>query len=75
MNTSRSIYLFYGNEDFLLDEEIRRLKGKLVSPGMGNLNFEVIDAEMLEIYGLKESKVAAASLAESKEAWQRPLRW
>ena len=36
---------------------------------------EVTEAEVLEIYGLKESKVAAVSLSELKEAWQRPLRW
>ncbi|MDP2731398.1 MAG: phosphoribosylformylglycinamidine synthase subunit PurL [Dehalococcoidales bacterium] len=33
------------------------------------------DTERLEIYGLSGRKIVDASLAELKEAWQRPLRW
>ena len=36
---------------------------------------QVIDSEMLEIYGLNGEKVVSSSLVELKEAWQRPLRW
>jgi len=36
---------------------------------------QVTDSEVLEIYGMTESKVVAASLGELKESWQRPLRW
>jgi len=36
---------------------------------------QVIDSEVVEIYGLKGGKVVAASLDELKEAWQKPLRW
>ncbi|MFH0769259.1 MAG: phosphoribosylformylglycinamidine synthase subunit PurL [Chloroflexota bacterium] len=35
----------------------------------------VTNDEVLEIYGLNESKVVNASLGELKEAWQKPLRW
>ncbi|MFC2017409.1 phosphoribosylformylglycinamidine synthase subunit PurL [Chloroflexota bacterium] len=36
---------------------------------------QVTDSEVLEIYGLGETKVVAASLGELKEAWQKPIRW
>ncbi|MBI2860520.1 MAG: phosphoribosylformylglycinamidine synthase subunit PurL [Chloroflexi bacterium] len=36
---------------------------------------EVVDSQMLEIYGLGGGRLAAVSIAELKEAWQRPLRW
>ena len=36
---------------------------------------EIIETEVLEIYSVDSRKVVSASLAELKEAWQRPLRW
>ncbi len=36
---------------------------------------QVTDSELLEVYGVGGRKVVSASLAELKEAWQRPLRW
>ncbi len=36
---------------------------------------QVIDSNVLEIYGLNGKKVVASSLGELKEAWQKPLRW
>ncbi|MBI2288089.1 MAG: phosphoribosylformylglycinamidine synthase subunit PurL [Chloroflexi bacterium] len=35
----------------------------------------VTEDEVLEIYGRDGSKVVAVSLADLKEAWQKPLRW
>ena len=31
--------------------------------------------EKFEVYGLDGSSVLTATLAELKEAWQKPLRW
>jgi phosphoribosylformylglycinamidine synthase len=36
---------------------------------------QVTDSETLEIYGLNGKKVVNTSIADLKEAWQRPLRW
>ncbi len=36
---------------------------------------QVTNSEVLEIYGLGGNKILSASLAELKEAWQRPIRW
>ena len=35
----------------------------------------VNDTEMVEVYGLDRKKVVNLSIADLKEAWQRPLRW
>ena len=35
----------------------------------------VSQEENLEIYGIDESRILNAPLAELKEAWQKPLRW
>jgi len=46
---------------------------------MGDTSFaaigQVIDSEILEIYGLDGNKVVSAPISELKEAWQKPLRW
>ena len=46
---------------------------------MGGTSFaaigQVTDAEVLEVYGMKGSKIVGVSIDELKEAWQRPLRW
>ena len=36
---------------------------------------QVTGKEKLEVYGLNRAIVLSASIAELKEAWQRPLRW
>jgi phosphoribosylformylglycinamidine synthase len=36
---------------------------------------EMSSKERLEVYGLNGNIVLSASIAELKEAWQRPLRW
>jgi phosphoribosylformylglycinamidine synthase len=36
---------------------------------------QVIDSEVLEVYGLDGSRVIAKPLNELKEAWQKPIRW
>jgi len=36
---------------------------------------QVIDSEVLEVYGLNGNRVVAKPLDELKEAWQRPIRW
>jgi phosphoribosylformylglycinamidine synthase len=36
---------------------------------------KVTDSDRLEIYGLKGKKIVNQSLADLKEAWQKPLRW
>lgn len=36
---------------------------------------QVEDSQKLEVYGLNEEKVLSATLAELKQAWQKPLRW
>jgi DNA polymerase-3 subunit delta len=41
---NKSLYLFYGEEDFLIDEKIRTLKNKFENP---TLNIEVIGGENL----------------------------
>ena len=35
----------------------------------------IVDEQSLEVYGISGKKVLSASLAELKEAWQKPLRW
>ncbi|MBI2850310.1 MAG: phosphoribosylformylglycinamidine synthase subunit PurL [Chloroflexi bacterium] len=35
----------------------------------------VTGSDFVEVFGLKGQKVISASLADLKEAWQRPLRW
>ncbi len=36
---------------------------------------QVIDTEVLEIYGMDDRLVVAKSIGELKAAWQKPLRW
>jgi len=36
---------------------------------------EVTNWETLDVYGMGGRRVLSASLAELKEAWQKPLRW
>jgi len=36
---------------------------------------QVTDSELLEVYGVDGRRIVAKSLAELKEAWQKPLRW
>jgi phosphoribosylformylglycinamidine synthase len=36
---------------------------------------QVIDSEVLEVYGLNGNRVVAKPLDELKETWQRPIRW
>jgi phosphoribosylformylglycinamidine synthase len=36
---------------------------------------QVTDSEVLEVYGLEGRKMVHVSIAELKEAWQKPLRW
>jgi phosphoribosylformylglycinamidine synthase len=36
---------------------------------------EVTEGDKFEVYGLSEEKLISVSLAELKEAWQKPLGW
>ena len=36
---------------------------------------QVTSKELIEVYGLNREIVLSTSIAELKEAWQRPLRW
>jgi len=46
---------------------------------MGNATWaiigQVMDSEVLEVYGLSGRRIVNRPLDELKEAWQRPLRW
>jgi phosphoribosylformylglycinamidine synthase len=46
---------------------------------MGGVEFaaigEVTGSDKFEVYGLSEEKLVSVSLAELKEAWQKPLGW
>jgi hypothetical protein len=35
----------------------------------------VVKIAAFQVYGIKEERVVSATLAELKEAWQKPLRW
>lgn len=43
---SKSIHLFYGEEDFLIEEKVNALKSKIANP---SLNVEVLDGENLSL--------------------------
>ena len=52
-------------------DEFERVMDKTSFAGIG----QVTPSEMLEIYGIKGKKIASKSIAELKEAWQKPLSW
>ena len=74
-------------DDFILFSESNSRFLVEVSPGnkdefekvMKGTSFAAIGGvtgiEVVEVYGVKGSKIVDASLAELKEAWQKPLRW
>lgn len=45
MVNNKSLCLFYGKEDFLVDEEVRKLKDELAPRLMGGMNLEVVDGQ------------------------------
>lgn len=45
----KQVYLYYGEEDFLIDEEIKRLKANLIQPSTETMNFEKIDGSDEEV--------------------------
>ncbi len=52
-------------------DEYEEIMGGTSSAAIG----QVTGSEVLEIYGLGEINVIAASLGELKETWQKPIRW
>jgi len=43
-----NLLLFYGEEKFLIDEEIEKLKSKILSKGLETVNFTVLDGRSVE---------------------------
>jgi len=75
----RDDFIFFSesNSRFLVEvapenkDDFEQIMGSTSLAAIG----QVTDSEVIEIYGADGRKVVSASLAELKEAWQRPLRW
>jgi len=39
----KQVHLYYGEEDFLIDEEIKKLRQKIIKPSFETMNFERLD--------------------------------
>jgi phosphoribosylformylglycinamidine synthase len=52
-------------------DDFERIMGSTSLAAIG----QVTDSELIEIYGVDDTKIVSASLGELKEAWQRPIRW
>lgn len=75
----RDDYILFSesNSRFLVEvapENRADFEGIMQASGLAIIG-EVTRAEVLEVHGLDGSRVVAKSVAELREAWQRPLRW
>jgi DNA polymerase-3 subunit delta len=61
-----SIQLFHGAEDFLIDEEITKLKEKALSSGTGGMNFEIVDGASASMEQMVNSVSSAPLLGGEK---------
>ncbi|HUV45400.1 MAG TPA: AIR synthase-related protein, partial [Dehalococcoidales bacterium] len=52
-------------------DEFEKTLGETVCTVIG----QVMDSEVLEVYGLNGRPVVNKPIADLKEAWQSPLRW
>ncbi len=49
----KSLYVFYGEEDYLRDYYLAQLKEKLVTPGMEGFNFHALEGKGLDVQELE----------------------
>jgi phosphoribosylformylglycinamidine synthase len=77
MNRDDLILFSESNSRFLV--EVKPSDKDEFEETMSGISFasigQVTPSAMLEIYGIRDKKVASISIAELKEAWQRPIRW
>jgi phosphoribosylformylglycinamidine synthase len=76
---NRDDYMLFSesNTRFLVEvapEDKHQFEGMMAGVDFAAIG-QVTSKERLEVYGLNREIVLSASIAELKEAWQKPLRW
>src|SRR5690606_34931327 len=62
----KSVYLFYGEEDYLIDYSIKSLKEKYVNEGLETLNYIVLDGDNIEINHIYDACETLPFMSEKK---------
>lgn len=60
------LYLFYGEEQFLLENKIKSIKKALLSPDFADLNYVQLDDKKLSISRLSEELMSVPVMSEKK---------
>ncbi|MCX5726762.1 MAG: hypothetical protein NT030_06275 [Candidatus Saganbacteria bacterium] len=58
----KQVYLYYGEEDFSIDEEIKKLKEKIIKPSFETMNFERLDGSAEDVISKIISFVGTPSM-------------
>jgi phosphoribosylformylglycinamidine synthase len=76
---NRDDYVLFSESNTRFLVEVARENRHQFEGMMAGVDFaaigQVTSKERLEVYGLNREIVLSASIAELKEAWQKPLRW
>ncbi len=65
-NDVKKIYIMYGEEGYLMEEAVKRLKQQLISPDFESLNFLAIEGKELEVDRLIDACETLPFMAERK---------
>ncbi|HHV27524.1 MAG TPA: DNA polymerase III subunit delta [Tissierellia bacterium] len=62
----KPVYLFYGEEDYLIDYSIKSLKEKYVNEGLETLNYIVLDGDNIEMSHIYDACETLPFMSEKK---------
>ena len=65
-NEIKNVYLFYGEETYLIDDILKRLKGKLVDPNFEQFNFVLIEDKEVNYEKIIDACETLPFMAEKK---------
>lgn len=70
-NQIKNIYLFSGDEGYLIDDALERLKTKLVQPSFEQLNFSILDGKEVSLGKIIDALETLPFMAEKKLVYAR----
>ena len=64
--TVGTLYFFYGEEQFLMENKIRAIKKALLEPDFEDLNFVCLDDKKLSVSALRDELMAVPVMADRR---------
>src|SRR5690606_4085939 len=72
-NEIKNLYLFYGEEIYLIDSVLEKLKARLVEPNFEQLNFTIIEAKEASYEKIIDACETLPFMAEKKLVYVKGL--